>query len=333
MTIRTLLVALLGFAGVADAACPKWHSHVNTCTVAPAVCQQSITVDELPWGTRKKWAKESYVDTAQEACDKLWYWYNVENPNADLGQTALTNSNDPNIKLCKVWDNDLNDWFDNGSSVTYGPIGEPECLLTPAGPYTNPNRVDPPRPPVVPTAGGRFTDGFIAGTPEQRQWILESNFLRLGGYGSDLGWDDTASWITRVTYEPYNDDPIAPETPISSSWDGSLQVDHMLPRVDVFGCPCGTNGYNNALLISGKLNRQMSNDLKHPDRIKILQAHVPGYVAPFRAAFDEPTEASTEGETTGGCATTRASGMLAVLAVLLLTIMRRTRGGRASGRM
>jgi hypothetical protein len=112
---------------------------------------------------------------------------------------------------------------------------------------------------------------------------------------------------------------------MSPIWDTSLQVDHILPRVDVYGCPCGTNGYNNALIISGSLNRAMSNDLRHPDRIAILQEYVPGYVAPQRAPFEPSDE---EADHTGGCST-HTAGSLGILGVLLaLMLPRRTRKGR-----
>ncbi len=40
----------------------------------------------------------------------------------------------------------------------------------------------------------------------------------------------------------------------------AAEVDHIIPRVDVHGCPCGSNSSKNAQLISRRLNGWLSND-------------------------------------------------------------------------
>lgn len=50
-------------------------------------------------------------------------------------------------------------------------------------------------------------------------------------------------------------------------------VDHIVPRKDIYGCDCGNNSYANALVISWDLNNEMSNQCDHPDRQAILNKY------------------------------------------------------------
>src|SRR5206468_11867247 len=68
------------------------------------------------------------------------------------------------------------------------------------------------------------------------------------------------------------------QPPTLEDKDKRGEVDHLIPRVDKRGCACGSTAPENALVISGKLNRKMSNRMNDSDRIKLLQTWVPGYV-------------------------------------------------------
>jgi len=94
---------------------------------------------------------------------------------------------------------------------------------------------------------------------------LKSDFAAeiLGNPGSTLGnsmfdvEDDPDDYPQTISLNP-------------AFWAGSAQVDHIIPRVDIRGCRCGTNQFANAAINSAWQNVRMSNDMNHPDRIKAL---------------------------------------------------------------
>lgn len=64
----------------------------------------------------------------------------------------------------------------------------------------------------------------------------------------------------------------------------AAQVDHIIPRVDVYGCKCGSNSFSNALLISRALNIKMSNNCSDETRNAILDAFDPTVPPPGTTA-------------------------------------------------
>jgi MYXO-CTERM domain-containing protein len=72
----------------------------------------------------------------------------------------------------------------------------------------------------------------------------------------------------------------------------SVQIDHIVPRVDRYGCGCGTNSPRNAAAVSAQLNNWMSNDSGNQARIAILCAYAkwPGCPGtPFPVLAPGPT--------------------------------------------
>jgi hypothetical protein len=67
------------------------------------------------------------------------------------------------------------------------------------------------------------------------------------------------------------------------------QVDHIIPRVDKNGCPCGSNSFKNAQVISAKLNRQLSNSCSDPRR----RAMIDFYTKPLSPPATAPAATST----------------------------------------
>jgi hypothetical protein len=55
----------------------------------------------------------------------------------------------------------------------------------------------------------------------------------------------------------------------------SVQIDHLVPRKDVFGCGCGTNSPRNAGAVSAQLNNSMSNDPNNATRLALLCKYAP----------------------------------------------------------
>jgi hypothetical protein len=94
----------------------------------------------------------------------------------------------------------------------------------------------------------------------QRQKILMENIATHGSLQSDVnaymipGVNDYCTNL--ITSDP-NDDCAA-------------QVHHIIPRKDSKGCDCGTNSNTNAVVISRKLNNEISNDCNSPKLKAIL---------------------------------------------------------------
>lgn len=53
--------------------------------------------------------------------------------------------------------------------------------------------------------------------------------------------------------------------------DCSPQIHHIVFRIDSKGCPCGKNSFKNALVITKKLNGEISNNPNHPAAIAIRE--------------------------------------------------------------
>lgn len=85
------------------------------------------------------------------------------------------------------------------------------------------------------------------------------------------------------------------ERGVSTHDECAAEVDHIIPRVEVHGCPCGSNSYKNAQLISRKLNNYLSNDCnpKRPAgraRLEIVNNYANGIlpVPPTLPSYAEP---------------------------------------------
>jgi hypothetical protein len=147
------------------------------------------------------------------------------------------------------------------------------------------------------------------------------------------------------------DDPIVLHPPIQIIPPGAVQIDHIIPRVDIQGCECGTNGIENTLVISAGLNGQTSNLIEHDARQAILHrwtnytpdtpppsdvcagdsdrlcSGTPDLVETGEASIDESSGAALDENRAevGGCSTTSGSGALLGLALLLVPRRRRAR--------
>ncbi len=121
-----------------------------------------------------------------------------------------------------------------------------------------------------PVAGGRFTRLYLGdgATVYPPQIVLIRAGNRLKGttyqYASDL-LRPGAEELLKFEYfqgsldnRPWRRYPYGP------------QVDHIVPRVDKNGCPCGTNSSKNAHVISAQLNAEMGNNCEDPRRKAII---------------------------------------------------------------
>ncbi|MBK6516446.1 MAG: hypothetical protein IPG04_20655 [Polyangiaceae bacterium] len=85
------------------------------------------------------------------------------------------------------------------------------------------------------------------------------------------------------------------------------QLDHIIPKKDIYGCDCGSSSYSNSILISRKLNQGMSNDCQNPDRIAIMNVYAP---QAFAASGEAPEAySSDEGDDVNGPADPAGCGV------------------------
>lgn len=152
---------------------------------------------------------------------------------------------------------------------------EPQCNLVPKGPYA---RVPLPTGSPAPGPGLDFSADKVLGQNSHKDRIRLTNLDDNDGVlRSDVRWESLfpLAWNHKDGY-PEDDNFTPPVIPSRydhvDPWAGDyVNVDHIIPRVDIYGCPCGTNDSANALVISRGLNNKMSNDMYDPDRIAILQ--------------------------------------------------------------
>lgn len=107
-----------------------------------------------------------------------------------------------------------------------------------------------------------------------------------------------------------------------------MQIDHIIPRIDKYGCGCGPNSPANALVISARLNGEMSNNTEHWARYELLQEHTLDPVAgkPTRPGDAEPVlDGPDDDHELGGCSTGGGAGGLVGFGVLGLAWSRRRR--------
>lgn len=358
-----LLAAALSFsvalfcARAAEATlCSRWANDLTPCDGIVAQPDCEIPVDDLPCGQRRSYYNWVYSKNPQKACRKRVM--KIDPGEEDDAQVIQINhvhwlcfwdwDEDGNTLADASGEDDDGDTIDDDdwNSISHITLDnqierEPECDLVPQGPYTNDNPMFP-RPPVRPVPGGKFIETL---QKKQRRWITDENDRKHGGSLSDASssatpntgiGDNAATWVTRQVFPHYEDDPEFQEDLEWAAPTAPMQIDHIIPRIDIHGCACGTNGYNNAAVITGPLNNKMSNNMRDPDRIKMLQAFVPGYVPPSPRLVSQSSPAHADVSPTagasphatsdiGGCSTapgSSAAGGLALVCIALLRVSR-----------
>jgi uncharacterized protein (TIGR03382 family) len=346
----------------ADAApCSRWVNQLEACAnklVAQSVCNNPIET----WsdGQRQNYYNWIYSDDEERSCYKL-----ISKVAPTRKGTATLAYIDDGFFYC-TYDTD-GDGHVYGTLANPTPQGKiddyatfrspilrddnmlthPVCDLVPEGPYTV--YLDGhPIHATNPTRGGDFTQyqksQKISTNKSRNSGVLRSDALK-DRNGNPL-IADINPLNTPLSYpedDPsFSPDPTIPIGPLEDK-DKRAEVDHLIPRKDIRGCPCGTNSPENALVISGKLNRKMSNRPDDPDRIKLLTAWVPGYVPPAAPnknssdaldddSYDSDAEGAADPSATdeasadiGGCNSGHGTGPAAALVALGLVFARRRR--------
>jgi len=290
--------------------------HLDYCDVTSVNCANPSAWTFGQW--RHYWNAQ-FKATKEEACKAYVETHKFTPPLTAL-QKAVTEiqggTGDPLSWYC-VYDYDQNgtasnDWDHAHSSIhMVTEPAEPMCSLKPNGPY---------KALRIPTrlAFGPGLD-FAETT---KNLVLATNKGLMNNNTSDA-WDLSANGQPHLDYF----DPLYQGGPV---YDQTPQIDHIIPRVDIKGCACGPNTSANALVISAKLNGEMSNNSAHPTRQAILQFYATSGTpretddtTVIDPSFDGVENESEIGdETTAGCSA-GAGGGIAGIGVALLGLRRR----------
>jgi uncharacterized protein (TIGR03382 family) len=184
------------------------------------------------------------------------------------------------------------------------------------------------------TTGGQFSK-------EQRDDIMDLNRVPYGySNGQTLYWNKSDASRAGVTdpgagtfgivardnalYYPDDKDPdvIYPYNPAADVDDA--QVDHIIPRIDSNGCPCGTNSFANAAVISASLNASMGRSCLDSRRMKFIQTWTLPAGSPRLVSEPDP-DAEPELRDAGGC---NAAGGAGGMGALLFAAVIAARGRR-----
>jgi MYXO-CTERM domain-containing protein len=337
-----------------DAQCMRWENQMSPC--APGVVAAGVCENPTLWteGQQRQYNNWQYSSGALKSCEKIIEKHVLQNPDIasrvkcfsgthkllNFGTwTAASPPYNAEGYMCTCdWNHD---GVTNATDASIGPFPvtkaylspEPVCSATPTGPYKDIYGSSAP----TGTPGGGFDDymrwDVLAENAIIHNGTEGTDLLQIEGPEGALVTDPTVNqWATRYTHAPYNDDH-DPETETmsanaQSAIGQSLQIDHIIPRFDIKGCPCGTNGVENTLVVSGTINNQMSNLVKHPSRRAILKEwtnYFDLYPDAKRGSDEgpqiEPAELGTEAS---GCAATGGGGF-AMVGLVGLAMLRRSR--------
>lgn len=294
-----------------------------------------------PFTKQRYYYQQAYKDTPDEAC-KLWA-AKVQ-PN-----TVFTKANRDLWSADRINDNLYECNFDCNRNLRRDPGDVSACsAVNPRLVYalvrdTDPvcDRMSDVNGPYASQASGSYARGADFTTP-QKNAIKAANKAR-----------DAQSRLTSDAYNVpselgpglwllHSDVQYLDATAGSTD---SVQIDHTVPRKDVYGCGCGTNSPANALAISAGLNNGMSNDPASFKRVALLAryAPIPGFAAAANlpgppqvvpsvvddVAGDDGSDDSDEGsdaeQEIGGCSAGGAGGGATLALVGLAALVQRRR--------
>lgn len=289
--VAVLLLAAL--PGDAAAECKKWVAQLTQSEALPSSCSWNGAnyvckpLDQLSHAQRLAYYRIMHSDTPRKACEQ-WRKYAYPSLSGELIVDYVTNTwytcvvKTPNGNVTSY-----------KSFTTFDSIQREDCC--------DAEIFEPPHGSVVPDVWyekilGTFGQSVVARAPadgleftrndlplgsavylSQRSVVLSRNELTtFGGVGLSIWRSD----LYRTGNEELRKfEPSECGGFLSGTGLCAPQVDHIIPRKDVKGCDCGPNSYKNALLISSKLNWDMSNDCTHPARVAILKKYKPPVVA------------------------------------------------------
>lgn len=271
-TVLGMVMASASLTGGADAEadgdqCVRLDSHIDHCSDYPPNQCPNLT-DLTFYKQRSYWTrnltKPGGKDAVILACKK---YYQSISQSGEIDARKVNGAPWETGGQCKI------DGQPGVNISLWGGKREDECELTlkPANPYA---KLVPHHGPYE--RGGQFTD---------RSAIIESNKKRnnppivLPGVTKKVKTDvpdvDLSEVLAHSTATPDPEDDLYGKTglpiPDGPNRDDYANIDHIIPRVDIHGCECGTNSPINAAVISRVLNIGMSNNMKDMDRIELLR--------------------------------------------------------------
>ena len=281
VSIVSLGVAALGVRTV-SAQCTRWQNNLSHCEVSSAFCASPAPTPTD--GQLQYYNNWRYGDDPAQVCER-WAKKTSDNPNGYIGRSTPTGS-DPSETYqtrCYLDENNNGSWQDNEKSTLAEKrtdiVRESCCELTPWGPHRDVT-------PNVWYSFGQLPNSLI-------QSNAPADGLEFTSYTHTLlPASQRVRLLERVDIDPapglsgaYLSDMFRPRPFDLSKYeycggalddDGGLchaHVDHIIPRKDISGCDCGPNSYANALVISARLNREMSNRCSNPKRLAILEKY------------------------------------------------------------
>jgi MYXO-CTERM domain-containing protein len=123
------------------------------------------------------------------------------------------------------------------------------------------------------TTGPTTDAGYIRGAPftdaqklsfigKNANLAPQAGTIKSDGYQVPAYDPDFHAWFLHADFDQF----LSP----NAGYLNSVQWDHLVPRVDRYGCGCGTNSPRNAAAVSAQLNNGMSNDSQNSVRVALL---------------------------------------------------------------
>ncbi len=256
--------------------CDKWVAPLTDCETVPESCPNSA----LTYVQQDLRTERIYYDTPEGACEG-WHTWGYPNDTHEVHETMVgtdgvrcwSDSDDPEGLDDEEDDTDTVtviylDTFELDSCCAEEEnIVGPHSTITPdVWYYPHPG----PSQPQLPDAGRPFTtlDRVILGQgtkPAQIRRVREENLVSAPDlFYSDLVRPGVPTSISEVETEICEDGILSKAA--NADPDCAPEVDHIIPRVDSHGCPCGSNSFNNVQLISHAVNNELSNNCNDPLR-------------------------------------------------------------------
>lgn len=255
--------------------CMRYHAKTVTCElVAGAMaCMAAPMSDTQINAAQYKTNGKKYHSSPDPACREL----------ARYSSLGLGIDKTPKYELVKVPSgymcryaavSDRNNDMSNYTDLPYDQVNErdPCCGRVPnnAAPYAGlrvpPNDPDVVHPPFESPNRGPGSS-FLS---SQRERIKNANWSRTG---HTLWPDGSRKMRSDAAMIPGVTEPNADLRSYGANqvFADRAEVHHIVPRLDSRGCPCGSSGYGNALLISNSLNNTLSNDRSNPMHEALIQ--------------------------------------------------------------
>lgn len=250
-------------------------------------------VPTWPFAKQRLFYSRFFKDSPQSACD---LWARKVSPQSTVWTTAnralneavpIHDPNDPNAPVDSYECN-----FDCNRNGVLDANDPSACGVFP-GRFAN--RLVAQTDPVCDRASdvhGPYDDGTTGGYARGAEFTTaQKSSFKAANAARDSQGRLTSDAYPLIVNGVHADVHFLDATAGSSS---SIQIDHLVPRKDVYGCGCGTNSPRNAGLVSAGLNNKMSNDPSNPVRQALLGKFAPPPPTPAPALDEGPAPTLTD---------------------------------------